>query len=76
MWYSFAPTKVRLVSSATNQWTRNSITATAVGTVEVLIAGMQQRPDAFADVIQSHSGAKVFIEHEVPALTPCCQRTD
>ena len=34
--------------------------------VEVLIAGMQL---CLADVIQSHSGAKVFIEQEVPALT-------
>ena len=29
-----------------NQWTRNSITATAVGTVEVLFAGMQLWCDA------------------------------
>ena len=46
MWYSFALTKVRRVSSATNQWTRTSITAMAVGTVEVLIAGMQLLGDA------------------------------
>ena len=70
MWYSFAQTKVRRVSSATNQWTRNSITATAVGTVEVLFAGMRLSGDGcLADVIQSHSGAKVFIEQEVLALT-------
>ena len=29
-----------------------------------------------ADVIQSHSGAKLFIEQQVLALTQCCQRTD
>ena len=46
MWYSSALTKVRRVSSATNQWTRNSITATAVGVEEVLIAGMQLMGDA------------------------------
>ena len=48
---------------------RNSITATAVATVEVLVAGMQLLARCLADVIQSHSGAKVFIEEEVPALT-------
>ena len=46
MWYSFAQTQVRRVLPATNQWTCNSITATAVGTVEVLIAGMQLLGDA------------------------------
>ena len=38
--------KVQRASSATNQWTRNSTTATAVGMEEVLIAGMQQWRDA------------------------------
>ena len=42
----FFPDKVRRVSSATNQWSRNSITATAVGMEEVLIAGMQLWRDA------------------------------
>ena len=42
MWYSLAQTKVRRVSSATNQWIRNSTTAADVVTEEVLTAGMQQ----------------------------------
>ena len=41
MWYSFAPTKVRQVSFATNLSIRNSITVMAVVMEEVLIAGMQ-----------------------------------
>ena len=69
MWYSLAPTKVRRVSSATNQWTRNNIAAVAVG----MEGGVDRRHAAvgrcLADVIQSHGGVKVFIEHEVPALT-------
>ena len=36
----FCPNKVQRVSSATNQWTQNSLTATAVSMEEVLIAGM------------------------------------
>ena len=46
MWYTFDPTKVRRVSSSTNQWTRNSIIVMAVVTVEALIAGMQLLGDA------------------------------
>ena len=69
MRYSFALTKVQRVSSAANQWTRNSITAPAVG----YGGGVDRRHAAvgrcLADVIQSHGGAKVFIEQEVPALT-------
>ena len=41
MWYSFAQTKVRQVSFATNLWIRNSITVMAVVMEEVLIADMQ-----------------------------------
>ena len=68
MLYSFAPTKVRRVSSATNQWTRNSITASCRygGSVDCKHAAVGR---CLADVIQSHSGVKVFIEQEVPALT-------
>ena len=53
-----------------NQWTNNSTTATDVGTEEVLTAGMQQWARCLADVIHSHSGAKVFIEQEAAALVP------
>ena len=41
VWYSFAPTKVRQVSFATNLWIRSSITVMVVVLVEVLTAGMQ-----------------------------------
>ena len=41
-----AQTKVRRVSSATNQWMRNSIIATAVGAEEVLTAGLHLWGDA------------------------------
>ena len=41
----------------------------AVGTVEVLIAGVPLLGRCLADVIHSHSGTKVFLEQEVPALT-------
>ena len=37
----FCPNKVRRVSSATNQWIRNSIIVMVVDMEEVLIAGMQ-----------------------------------
>ena len=68
MLYSFAPTKVRQVSFATNLLIRKSITAMAVDMDEVLIVDMQHWR-CLADVIHSHSGTKVFIEQEVPALT-------
>ena len=60
MWHSFSLTKVRRVSSATNQY------GCRYG------GGVDRRHAAvgrcLADVIQSHSGAKVFVEQEVPAL--------
>ena len=40
MWYSLASTKAERASFVTNQWTRNSVTGTDVGTEEVLTAGM------------------------------------
>ena len=45
MWYSFAPTKVSLVSFARNLSIRNIIIAMAVDMEEVLIADMQHWPD-------------------------------
>ena len=65
----FCATKVRQVSFATNLWIRNSITVTTVVMEKVLIAGMPLWGGCLANVIHSHSGAKVFIEQEVPALT-------
>ena len=76
MWYSFAPTKVRQVSFATNLWIRNSITVMAVVMEEVLIADMQHWRVALRMSFNRTVGVKVFIEQEVPALNPCCQRTD
>ena len=64
----FAPTKVRQVSFATNLRIQNSITVMVVVLEEV-----GRRHAALArcltDIIQSHSGVKVFIEQEVPSLT-------
>ena len=70
MWYSFAQTQVRRVSSATNQWTRNSITATAVGTVEVLIAGMQLLGDALRTSFNHTAAPRCSLNRKyLPALT-------
>ena len=69
MWYSFAPTKVRQVSFETNLSIRNCIVAMVADTEVVLIADMQHWPDRLADIIQSQSGVKVFIEQYVLALT-------
>ena len=65
----FAPTKAQRASSVTNQWTRNSITAVAVGMEEVSTAGMQQWGGASQTSYNRTGGVKVFIEQEVPALT-------
>ena len=46
MWYSFAPTKVRQVSFATNLSIRNSIIVMAVDMEEVLTVDMQHWRDA------------------------------
>ena len=46
MWYSFAPTKVRQVSLATNLLIRNSIIVMAADMEEVLIVDMQHWRDA------------------------------
>ena len=62
MLYSLAPTKGQRACSATNQWTQNSTTATVDRRHAVV-------GRCLADVIQSHSGAEVCIEQEVPALT-------
>ena len=66
--YSLAPTKAQQDSSARNQWTHNSTTATDVGTEEVLTAGMLQWAMSRRRHTMTHSGTKVFIEQEVPAL--------
>ena len=67
--YSLAPTKAKRPSSATSQWTHNNTTAADV----VHGGGVDRRHAALArclaDVILSHSGAKVFIDQAVPALT-------
>ena len=69
MWYSFAPTKVRQVSFAMNLSIRNSIIVMAADMGRVLTVDMQHWRDCLPDIIHSHSGVKVFIEQEVPALT-------
>ena len=65
----FCPTKVLQVLFATNLWIRSCIIATAADTEVVWIADMQHWPDVLQISFKSHSGVKVFIEQEVPALT-------
>ena len=72
MWYSFAPTKVQQARSATNQWTRNSITATAVVTEEVVTAGMQQWRDALRTSFNCTAARRYSLNRRYllsPALT-------
>ena len=68
MWCSFAPTKVRQVSFATNLSIRNSIIVMAADTEEVLTVDMQHWRDALR-ISFNRTVGKVFIEQEVPALT-------
>ena len=69
MRFSFAPTKVLQVSFATNLSIRNRHHCYGCrygGGVDRRHAALAQ---CLADIIHSHSGVKVFIEQEVPALT-------
>ena len=68
MWYSFAVTKVRRVicNKPVDPKQHHCYGCRYGGGVDRRHAGVER---CLADVIQSHSGVKVFIEQEVPALT-------
>ena len=67
MWYSLAPTSaVGLICNKPVDTQQHDCYGCRYGGVDRRHAGVARCP---ADVIQSHSGAKVFIEQEVPALT-------
>ena len=61
MWYSFAPTKVRQVSFATNLSIRNSIIVMAVDMEEVLTVDMQHWRDALRISFNRTVGSKYFL---------------
>ena len=63
-WYSFAPTKVRQVSFATNLWIRNSITVMAVVMEEVLIAAMQLWGDALRTSFNRTVGSRYLLNRK------------
>ena len=61
MWYSFAPTKVRQVSFATNPLIRNSIIVMAVDMEEVLTVDMQHWRDALRISFKRTVGSKYLL---------------
>ena len=61
MWYSFAPTKVRQVSFATNLWIRNSIIVMVADMEEVLTADMQHWRDALRISFNRTVGSKYLL---------------
>ena len=69
MLYSFAPTKVRQVSFATNLLIRDSIIVMVADMEEVLTADMQHWRVALRISFNRTVGSKYFFEQEVPALT-------
>ena len=60
-----------VVQFSTNLLIRNSIIAMAADVEEVLTVDMQHWRGCLADIIQSQSGAKGFIEQDVPSHS-CC----
>ena len=61
MWYSFAPTKVRQVSFATNLLIRNSIIVMAADMEEVLTVDMQHWRDALRKLYNCTVGSKYLL---------------
>ena len=61
MWYSFAPTKVRQVSFATNLSIRNSIIVMAVDMEVVLTVDMQHWRDALRISFNRTVGSKYLL---------------